>query len=231
MQSSRSTLSAPDRPAYPLAEAARYVRVAPATMRAWVVGRSATSTSGTRRSQPLIRAADARSHVLSFNNVVEAHVLRSLRTTHGMALPEIRKAIHFAESELQIARLLLSVELKASAGELFIERYGSLINLTKSGQLAMRSALDAYLRRVEWDANDLPHRLFPFAVVDEHPDARPIVIDPSIGFGRPILASAGIATRILVERIDAGESADDLAADYGITTADVKEAVFYEQAA
>lgn len=230
-QNARSTVSAPDRPAYSFSEAARYVRVPSATLRTWVVGREVTSSAGRRHHTGLIRPADPRHRVLSFNNLIEAHVLRSLRTSHGVAFPEIRKAIAYAEQSLLIERLLLSSELQSSAGELFLERYGQLINLSKSGQLAMRSLLESHLQRVEWDTNSVPHRLFPFARSETLPDARPIVIDPSIGFGRPILVRAGISTRVIVDRIDAGEAPESVADDYGLSVTDVREAVVYEQAA
>lgn len=40
--------------AYPLSEAARYLKVAPATLRAWVLGRSYPTAGGAQRFQPLI---------------------------------------------------------------------------------------------------------------------------------------------------------------------------------
>ena len=41
-----------NQPAYTLAEAARYLKVAPATLRSWVVGRSYERTGGTAQSSP-----------------------------------------------------------------------------------------------------------------------------------------------------------------------------------
>ena len=227
----RSTGSAPNQPAYPLAEAARFVRVAPATLRTWVFGRSYVTKSGLRKFTPLIRPADARRHVLSFNNLVEAHVLRSLRTMHGTPLPQIRKAISYAERELEVERLLLSRELSTNGGDLFLDYYGQLINLSKSGQLAMKRLLAAHLRRVEWDSSNLPRRLFPFTRADDGADERLIVIDPQVGFGRPIIQRLGIATRVVVERLDAGESLDEIVQDYGMTEDEATGALLYEQAA
>ena len=51
------------------------------------------------------------------------------------------------------------------------------------------------------------------------------------GIGRPTVAGSGIRTSVLVERIDAGESVQALAADYGLTEAQVKAAVLFERAA
>jgi uncharacterized protein (DUF433 family) len=124
---------------------------------------------------------------------------------------------------------LLRPELRASAGDLFLERYGELVNLSKSGQLAMKKVLETYLRRVEWN-NNFPIRLYPFVSRDVS-DRRRVVIDPEIAFGRPIVAGKSISTAAIVERIDAGESIDDIALDYDISRDDIEEAVLYERAA
>lgn len=220
-----------DRPAYPLVEAARYVRVAPATLRSWVIGRPYATRSGLRHWPALIKLADHERRVFSFNNLVESHVLRALRTSHGAPVSVIRKALRYAAEELGEPRLLLHRKLSTSAQELFLEQYGQLINLTRSGQLAMRQLLAAHLQRVEWDSANLPLRLFPFVRAEENGRARPITIDPAIGFGRPILTRRGISTQVIAQRIDAGEAPEDVAADYEVSPSEVTEAVIYERAA
>jgi uncharacterized protein (DUF433 family) len=113
---------------------------------------------------------------------------------------------------------------------LFLHRYGQLINLSASGQLAMRQLLDAHLARVTWDKDRFPVRLHPF-LLSGTTTAMPIAIDPGISFGRPIVAARGISTAAIAARIDAGEQPSDVAADYGLTTTDVEQAVLYERAA
>lgn len=158
-------------------------------------------------------------------------MLRALRTDHGVSVKAVRKALQFAESTLGIERLLLSPELRSRAGEVFLDRYGELINLSASGQLAIRQVLVAHLRRVEWDARRVPVRLHPFLTTDAPDQSRAIVIDPLVSFGRPMLASSGVSTAAIASRIDAGESRDEVAADYGVSTSDVNAAVVYERAA
>lgn len=216
-------------PAYPLAEAAHYLRLAPATLRSWIVGRRYPTREGKGFFSPLIRPADPARRILSFNNLVEAHVLRALRTEHGVPIREVRAALQFAESELSIGRLLLSPKLRTSAGELFLDRYTELVSLSRSGQLAMRRLLETYLARVEFDAR-LPIRLYPF-VTGGRTIERPIVIDPSLAFGRPILHGSGISTAAIAARIDAGESVKEVAADYDLNEAEIGEALLYESAA
>ena len=218
-----------DKPAYPLTEAARYVRLAPATLRSWVAGRKYPVRTGRGFFQPLIQAADSDRKILSFNNLIEAHVLRALRSEHGVPIRSVREALNYAENELGIQRLLLRRELTTDAGDLFLERYGELINLSHSGQIAMRRLLELYLARVEWSRN-FPVRLYPFLAA-EVADGRPIAIDPRIAFGRPVIVAKSISTGVIAQRLDAGESVQDVAADYEISIQDVEEAAVYERAA
>lgn len=217
-------------PAYPLAEAGRYVHVPAATLRSWVRGRAYPKGSETGHFKPLIIPADHEKAILSFNNLIEAHVLRALRTEHGVPIKAVREAIQYAEKELTIKRLLLSKELRTSAGELFLDRYGQLVQLSPSRQLAMKCLLEVYLKRVEWDDGAFPVRLYPF-VRDYEEKSKPIVIDPAIAFGRPVVSGKFISTSAIADRIDAGESPQEIARDYSLSEREIQEAVLYERAA
>ncbi|HEY8012207.1 MAG TPA: DUF433 domain-containing protein [Rudaea sp.] len=218
-------------PSYTVAEAARYLKVAPATLRSWVVGRPYPKASGTAHSSPLIHAARKPPPILSFWNLIEAHVLRSLRTEHGVSMDALRRAIAYAQKTLEIERLLLSPELRTDAGKLLLERYGKLIELSASGQIAMRHLFNEHLARVEWDQWKFPVRLYPFTSSDVPAGNRPIAIDPHVAFGRPVVALRGVTTGTIAERLDAGESMFDIAADYDMTEGEIEEAVLYERAA
>ena len=225
------TIDLRDQPAYGLSEAARYVKLPVATLRSWTVGRPYSAATGVRQSKPLIHPPERRPLALSFWNLIEAHVLRSLRTEHGVPLPAVRAAVAYAEKSLGIERLLLRKELLTEAGDLFLEHYGELINLSKSGQLALRRFFLEHLHRVEWDEATFPLRLYPFLTAVSDVGKCPIVIDPGLAFGRPIVRSQGISTSVIAERIDAGESVGDIADDYELSPEEVEQAVLYERIA
>jgi len=218
--------------AYTLAEAARYLRLPSATLRSWVLGRQYPKAGGDGQFPPLLRPAHRGPLLLSFSNLIEAHVVRSLRTEHGVSVKALRSALSYAEKELGIERLLLRQELRTSAGKVFLERYGELIDLSASGQLAMRKLFEKHLSRIEWDSSKFPVRLYPFVSEAVEPsEERPIVIDPRIAFGRPVVARKAISTSVIAERIDAGESVDDVANDYDLGPSEVEQAILYERAA
>jgi uncharacterized protein (DUF433 family) len=196
-----------------------------------VVGRTYPRRSGTGRFLPLIKPADPRASLLSFSNLIEAHVLRALRTEHVVSIGAVRKALTYAERELNIHRLLLRPELRTHAGEVFLDRYGQLVSLSKSGQLAMKKLLEAHLRRVDWDTASLPVRLYPFVRGDVAEGERTIAIDPGLAFGRPVVVRQAVSTGIIAQRIDAGETVEELATDYDLKPAEIEEAVLYERAA
>lgn len=219
-----------DEPAYSIGEAGRYLRLSAATLRSWFLGRPYPTSRGISQFRPVLRPAKRRPPTLSFANLIEAHVLRALRTEHGVPLAAVRQALAYAEKELEIDQLLLRQELRTAGGDLFLDRYRQLINLSASGQLAMRRVFEAHLRRIEWGTLPFPVRLFPF-VVAEATDSRPILIDPKISFGRPVVTGAFISTQAILDRIDAGESVEDLARDYGLAAGTIEGAVLFERAA
>ena len=220
-----------DQSAYGLAEAARYVKLPVATLRSWVAGRAYPKAKGAvGQFRPLIHPPRRQPPVLSFWNLIEAHVLRSLRTEHGVSLKAMRQAVVYAERRLSINRLLLRKELRTDAGRLFLDRYGELIELSASGQLAMRKLFEEHLKRVEWDEWQFPVRLYPFVSADTLAP-RTIAIDPKIAFGRPIVARAGVSTAAIAGRIDAREATAEVAKDYDLTVEEVEQAVLYERAA
>ena len=95
----------------------------------------------------------------------------------------------------------------------------------------MRRMFDEHLKRIDWDSSRFPVRLYPFVLASAPSTERAIVIDPRIAFGRPVMLRKGISTSTIVERVDAGESVDELAADYGLGPSEIEQAVVYERAA
>ena len=153
--------------------------------------------------------------------------MRALRTKHAVSIQAARRAIHFAEQYYNINRLLLHPKLRTSAGDLFLEKYGEFVNLNQSGQLVIAKLFNNYLKRIELDGFYLPARLYPF---DNDID-KTIVIDPQVAFGRPFIARRGISTAAIVDRVNSGESYNEIATDYGLDPTEVEEALFCEQAA
>ncbi|HVN85881.1 MAG TPA: DUF433 domain-containing protein [Candidatus Binatia bacterium] len=212
-------------PSYRIAEAAHYLAIPAATLRAWTVGQPYATEAGPRLFAPLISIAQTKPPLLSFLNLVEIHVLDAIRREHKLSLQKVRKALTYVGERFPSAHPLADQTFMTDGLDLFIERYGRLVNISQAGQLAMRGLLEAHLRRIERDSAGLPIKLYPFTRKHDAHEPKRIVIDPAVSFGRPALAGTGIATAVVVERYKAGESVDDLAEDYGRHRLDIEEAI------
>jgi uncharacterized protein (DUF433 family) len=143
----------------------------------------------------------------------------------------LRKALDYAESEFNIAHLLLHPDLMAAAGTVFLAHLGKLIDLGRSGQIVLRELLDAHLVRIQRDPHGSPLRLFPVNTARGVHGPKIVAVDPRIAFGRPIIEGKGVRTLTIVERLDAGEDREAVAADYGLEEREIDEAILYEKAA
>jgi uncharacterized protein (DUF433 family) len=207
-----------DIPAYTVAEAAALVRVPVSTLKTWIHG-------GAPASRGLLVLPTARPRLLAFSHLVEAFVLAAIRRGHGVALQRVRKAIRFVQRELDMDRPLIHASFKTDGIDLFVERWGKLVNASRDGQLSMRCALESSLRRVDWDRDGLAVRLFPLVRAGGTDQRKSVVIDPARGFGRPTLSGRGIRADVIVERYRAGETIADLALDYRVAPELIDDAV------
>lgn len=203
-----------DRPAYTLPEAASYLAIPSSTLRAWV------------NAKAIFEPARCTPVRMSFNNLVEAHVLGALRG-EGVRLQAIISALEYMRDDLRMRRPLLDAKLETDGINVFVEHVGKLVQVTTAaGQVCIEKALRDHLRRIERDLTGVPIRLFPFGPGE--PEERPVVIDPNLSFGRPVIAGTGIATAMVAERFAGGETKLELAEDYGVEEALIEAAISYE---
>src|SRR5580700_4562001 len=135
-------------PAYSMAEAAHYLRMPEETLRSWVLGRFYPVAGQSKRSRPLIHLDDPKRQYLSFINLGEAHVLAAIRRRHGVKLPKVRTALDYVKRQIQIEPPLIDQTFQTDRLDLFVERYGDLINASREGQQTMRILALAELHRV-----------------------------------------------------------------------------------
>ena len=204
-------------PAYTVPEAAHYLGLPTSTVRYWSAGRD--------NYKALIVAAEKHPIVLSFLNLVELHLLAAIRRKHKVSMPNVRRAIEYLENGFQPEHPLLAKELETDGLDIFIRNYGQLINISQDGQTVMRHVMEAALKRIERDDNNIPIKLYPFTRVQIDDAPSVIMIDPAVSGGRPVIAGTGLATEIIAERYKAGESIHDLVYDYGRTEAEIEEAI------
>jgi uncharacterized protein (DUF433 family) len=192
------------------------------TLRDWVIGTSyPTKKSGTARFEPPIELADKDARLLSFFNLEEAHILRAFRVKHGIPLKAIRAGIDFMREKYNSKHPLLEKGFSTNGYRLFIDHLNQHVD-SQSGQLVFPEVAE-HFDRLEY-VNDQASRFFPFTR-PHGPGPKSMFIDPTLSFGRPVLASICVPTANIAERLTAGESVRELAEDYGCKTDDIEEAL------
>lgn len=217
-----------DIPTYSISDAARYLRIPAGTIRSWTVGRHYPISKGSNFFKPLIPIRNLKPKLLSFTNLIEVHVLRAIRKNQ-IDLDKVRDALDFIDEQFQVPHPLARESFFTDGVDLFIERYGSLIHASKSEQSELKASFDAHLKRIEPDDSGLAIKLYPFTRPHEEDSPRFVVMDSRIAFGRLVIAGTGIATRVLAERYQAGDSIDYLANDYNCDRLAVEEAIRCEK--
>lgn len=212
-------------PAYGIPEAAHYLRIPAATLRSWVLGRYYPTSVGSRLFKPIVLLPEKERPLLSFINLVEVHVLDAIRRKHEVPLKKVRGALDYLQRHFPSAHPLADQRFETDGINLFVQKYGQLINISQDGQLAIRNMLEAHLRRIERDEAGLAVRLFPFTRKRDLDEPKFVVIDPYVSFGRPVLVGSGVRTAVVAERYKAGESVDQLAEDYGRKRLEIEEAI------
>ena len=210
-------------PSYLRAEAARLADVHSVTVSRWQHG---YATEG-RKLTPVFTRPKAYRTPLSYLELVEVLVVASFRK-HGIPLQRIRKAHSYLSHMFKVSYPFAQLQLKTSGPNILKElidteawELSSLVVANQAGQLVWPEMVDARLAQFEYEY-DLALRWFP------NGKDGPIMIDPRISFGTPIVRSAGIATWVLRERYEAGESLDDLEDDFQVGRADLLSALDFE---
>ena len=214
-----------DIPSYSIGDAARYLRIPGGTIRSWTMGRNYPVADGEMFFQPLIPIKKQKPRLLSFTNLIEIHVLRAIRQHHQIKLDKVRTALDFIDEKFQVPHPLAREIFRTDGIDLFIEKYGKLVNASQKGQAQLKDALKAHLERVEPDDQGLAIKLYPFTRSQEENSPKILVIDPRIAFGRLVIAGTGIAANVLSERFNAGDSIEELADDYDCDRLKIEAAI------
>lgn len=212
-------------PAYSLTDASRCIGAHPATLRSWFKGRSYPTKKGPRRSPNLLvpAAADA----LSFQNLVQAHVVQGIRKRYHIPMHRVRDALAYLRDSMGSLDLLASEKFYHDTEHLLVKVEDRLVSLSERGQNVSETVLQQYLHRIDYAKDGFAARLHPFFYTStgQIHEPRHIVIDPRVAFGKPCLERLGVKTEVIAERFFAGEPIEELAADYGAEPEEIQEAI------
>jgi uncharacterized protein (DUF433 family) len=212
------------RPSYTIAEASRYARTSASTTRRWLKGYEYPTLRGTVQAAPVTTRPNDR--LLTFHDLVEVAAIASAINA-GVKLPQIRSAIDYARDRFRAERPLLLERFLTDGKSLFLHELDATneqdlhVNASEAGQIAF-SYIREVLRHLDYDQDGQPARWWPVG------KDGPILVDPRVGFGQPVIASTGVRTETIVDRFLAGESFQDVANEYSISPDDVQVAIRFE---
>jgi uncharacterized protein (DUF433 family) len=209
-------------PRYNFGEAAGYLGLPESTIRSWFAGMPYGKSPNVRRFAPIL--VPAAKDLLSFYDIASAHVLMALKAK-GVPSADIREVVRGLRDEYpDSAYPLLGRDFFMFGRDVVLKKVKVLLNLSRSRQLGLRTVMNKFLARIEFDANLMPLRFSPLHTHLARGKGC-IVIDPDFAYGRPIIKGTAIAAEIIAKRKESGESEARLAKDYRISVRAVKEAV------
>jgi uncharacterized protein (DUF433 family) len=206
---------------YLRSDAARLIGVAPSRLRRWVEGYTYRSVAsprvGSRRQRPPVVKRDLpivdSAIALSFVELMELRVVKAL-LDHDMSLQAVRAAASVASAYFGTEHPLASRRVYTDGKKAFAALRGDerdvpdLVELTRHRvqQIIAGKVFQPFLDEIDFNpSTSLAERWWP-----EGKDV-PIVLDPRIAFGAPIVVGTGIRTSTLARMAE--EDGTDTAAN------------------
>ncbi|MCO6006057.1 DUF433 domain-containing protein [Actinoallomurus purpureus] len=221
-------------PLYGIAEAAHYLAVPASTFTTWAFGYERKRPGGGLVSaRPVITAvhpARRNEPAVPFVGLAEGYALAAFRHA-GVPLQRIRPAIDALKRELGLEYALASRQLFTDGAEVLYDYAEHAADtpegvsarelvVVRNNQRVFAEVVEDYLRRVEFadDGYAQVIRLPQYRVAD-------VLIDAEHAFGRPRFAHGGAKLEDVIDLFQAGEPIQTVAEEFGLTQAEVEDAL------
>lgn len=206
---------------YSYADADRLAGLSQGTARRWLGGYSYTSSAGQRRRRPPVIQREPEVSGVSFAELIELVAVREFRDL-GFSLPALRRLIDTCREVFMEPYPLSALSFKTGGRDIFVDKHGVLHDvLRQRGQLAWKEVLDPFLARLDY-RDGYACRWWPLG------RSRPIVVDPEYGYGLPVIQDSGVRTELVRERMEAGDSIQQIADDFNEDPARIEAAIQFE---
>jgi uncharacterized protein (DUF433 family) len=217
-----------DIPAYSFREVALSIGVPTSTVRAWCLGQS------NFKSLLGLPAEWSKHHALSFFNLIEMQVIAELRREHNVSMRRVRAALQFLKKNVPVKHPLVEKELSVTPNQrVYIVHEGRYIDISSGGQWPLDAVIRSLLRRVTRGRKGIisffPRVAVPKRVAIDADEYAPIVVDPEVCFGRPVIAGTGIPTDVIADRRRGGDSVKKIAEDYDLAEDKIAAALTFER--
>lgn len=211
-------------PMYSFSEAAHLAHVSPSTVKNWLFGYTAKE----RQVLPLFKVPQEQNTRCSFLQLIEIVVAAQFRKAEHAKFQTVRRAYENARTEWGLEYPFAHLELKALGGH--------IIRVLRQGD-KFESSLQAVDQPSQWTLPDLVQETIDQLDYEYELAARwypvgkdiPIVIDPRISAGLPVIQGRGVTIQVVHKRFKAGQRIGFIAQDFELDNGVVEEAVRYAE--
>ena len=208
---------------YNVPDASRLLRLKRDAIIRWTFGYNRGGRSYRGITTPEVPDLHGR-HALTFRELVQLMSVREFLRA-GVKWQKIRLAYDQGCQRFGTPYPFAREHWFADPGGIYYGEGDNLIEMSSEAlQGAIREALARYLRRMDFDADGLAEKWYPIG------RERPVVLDPAISFGAPVITGTGVRTDTLRGLNQAGAGTGSLASWYNIQPDHVDAALEFEQA-
>jgi uncharacterized protein (DUF433 family)/DNA-binding transcriptional MerR regulator len=180
-----------DRATYPAAEVGRLVGLHPSRVRRWLRGYKYHYDSEVHHQDPVVsRTHDGPRTYASFLDLVDLLFVKGF-LDHGLSLQRVRKALEEATRILGTAHFARK-SFFTDGRDIYLqvkEAGDDILELLSGGQWVIAPVIMELAEQIDFEApSGLARRWYPLGPKE------PVVLDPSVSFGRPSVEGTGIAT-------------------------------------
>lgn len=207
---------------YSESEAARLLGVPTSTLHYWLHG----ATRGRHTYPPVLRPEPVERRWVSWAEFIEAGWLSAYRRRKNVPMLELRNFITHLRDSAGVPFPLAHFQPLTSGRNLVVKAQEASnldpeyrLVLFVDNQYLLSYAGERFMDQVVW-RGDVAAAWKPAG------PASPVTVAPDVRFGRP--AIKGVSTASLFEQSESGASLEELASDFGLSTADVRWALAYE---
>ncbi len=210
-------------PLYTQSEAAGMLGLPQSTFNHWASGYE--TASGNRKSGFITVQRPGRGYTVPFVGLAEAWIVRAF-TKAGVSVARVRPALEQLRAQIGLEHALASDRLATDGAEILwdLRRRDAYFDdnrlvVVRNGQAAFGEIVRGHLKQVDYRHGFIGQLRIPRASGAEY------TIDPEINFGQPTLTEYGVRVEDVLGRIAAGETIEEVAADYEIPTPTVENLV------
>lgn len=221
-------------PLYTLTDAAKHLVVPRSTLETWANGyERRPRDKAVVKAEPIITAVAQHprgSGTLPFVGIAEAYVLNAFRRA-GVPMQRIRPSVHWLVKNVG-PHALASRDLYTDGAEVlwdFAQKSGEgsaddqvvrRLIVPRSGQYVFKDIVQHYLQQISFDDDKFARMIR----LPQFGDAN-VVLDPYRGYGQPVFDGSGTRVADALGPLRAGETFETVAADYGVSVDDLRDAL------